>query len=356
MSESAPPAAAPARARWLLPTLWALTTACLVVAFARIEWRGVAELIAAVHPALLAAAVVANFAIIPLWVLQWKVFLPPAPSPSLRRLFEVISIKSTVSNGGPPLAGHAAGVHLLATRGGAGWPAALSVLALDQLTEGTAKVLLLAAVAAAAPMPDALRGVALALGAGVGALWAGMLTLARWPAGPSRPDGESALGARGLRARAQDVLAAASRHLEALRHPGILALGVALALGMKAAELGGILAVQWALGVKVGLGASLLVLACVGLATMVSVTPANLGVYEASAFAAYRLAGVDAEMATALALVQHVVFLVPVAGTGWALVTLRGVRGALVTGGGGSNGVRMGEPVRLGEGATEPVE
>jgi uncharacterized membrane protein YbhN (UPF0104 family) len=100
--------------------------------------------------------------------------------------------------------------------------------------------------------------------------------------------------------------------------------GLALALAMKAAELGGIWAVQRGFGVDLGLGGSLLVLASVSLATMVSVAPANLGVYEASAFAAYRLAGVDPEMATALALAQHAVYLLPATGTGWLLLTLTG--------------------------------
>jgi uncharacterized membrane protein YbhN (UPF0104 family) len=117
-----------------------------------------------------------------------------------------------------------------------------------------------------------------------------------------------------------------AEHVRTARRPRTILVGVVLALGMKAAELLGILAVQRALGVEVELGVSLLVLASVAVATMLSVSPANLGIYEASAFAAYRLGGIPVETGAALALVQHAVFLVPATGIGWALLTWRGIR------------------------------
>ena len=67
--------------------------------------------------------------------------------------------------------------------------------------------------------------------------------------------------------------------------------------GHEEAELGGILAVQRSLGLDLPVGTALLVLASVNFATIVSISPGNLGVFEAASFAAYRLAGVSAEHA-----------------------------------------------------------
>ena len=99
--------------------------------------------------------------------------------------------------------------------------------------------------------------------------------------------------------------------------------GVALALLMKGAEAVGMFAVQTALAVEIPATSTLVVLAAVSLATMLPLAPGNLGVYEGAAFLAYRWAGVDAETALALALLQHVALLAAMAGSGWVAVTFR---------------------------------
>jgi uncharacterized membrane protein YbhN (UPF0104 family) len=53
---------------------------------------------------------------------------------------------------------------------------------------------------------------------------------------------------------------------------------------------------------------------------MLSITPANLGVYEGSAFFALRASGVPAEQALAAAVLLHVSYLLPIAGVGWTLL------------------------------------
>ena len=70
--------------------------------------------------------------------------------------------------------------------------------------------------------------------------------------------------------------------------------------GMKLAELVAIVAVQAAYGVNFGFGASLLVLATAILATMLPLSPGNLGTYEGSMFLVYRYLGVAPELAVAL--------------------------------------------------------
>jgi hypothetical protein len=46
-------------------------------------------------------------------------------------------------------------------------------------------------------------------------------------------------------------------------------------------------------------------------------------VYEGSAFLVFTALGVDADMALALAIVQHVVYLIPLAGIGWVVSMTR---------------------------------
>lgn len=84
-----------------------------------------------------------------------------------------------------------------------------------------------------------------------------------------------------------------------------------------------------ALGVGIPVRSGVLVLAAVHLATMAPVVPANLGVYEAAAFAACRLTGIGAETALGL-VVQHAAYLLPLAGVGWGLLVAEGLRPASV--------------------------
>ena len=71
------------------------------------------------------------------------------------------------------------------------------------------------------------------------------------------------------------------------------------------------------------MAAATLVLAALAIATLMPVAPANIGVYEAVVFAAYRYMGVPAETALGLAVVQHICFLIPTLGTGYVTMTLR---------------------------------
>jgi len=307
--------------RWIAG--WLLLTALAAAAFLSVEWEGVLVALSRVESGWLLVAVASNFIILVIWASQWYLLLPSQlRSLSRFRVFEIVSTVSTVANGGPVLSGQAAGVHLL-SRTGAEHSAGLSVVAMDQLAEGAAKLAVVLAVALVVPLPGMLRGGLLGLAGGVALLAVGLGWAARRGRTPSIP---AAVPRSEALARWVGRFA---RHLEALRSPRTVVSALGLALAMKVAELGGIMAVQVALGAGFDPGRSLLVLASVALATMVTVTPANLGIYEASAFAAYRLAGVDPATATALAVVQHVAFLIPAAGTGWLLLSLREVRRAL---------------------------
>ena len=92
---------------------------------------------------------------------------------------------------------------------------------------------------------------------------------------------------------------------------------------MKLGEALAILGVQKSFGVDLPIWGALLILAALNLTTLVPLTPGNLGVYEATAFFIYRYLGIGPEQALALALVQHLCFLLPLAGTGYIFILLR---------------------------------
>lgn len=297
---------------------WGVLTVLVVVAARTVAWGDVAHAVAGAHPLWLAAAVAANGAILLLATGQWLLFLPGSARVSPRRMFSIVAITSTVSNGGPPLAGHATGIHLLATRGGLGHAGGVSLTLLDQVAEGLAKWALLAVAAAVVPGFTS-RGLGVAVIVGVPALAAAALLLAHRGHHLERLEARvRGWGARVLRFVVQGV-----HHLEALRRPRRFLAGVGLALLQKVAEGAAIAAVAAALGLALPPWVVVAALVAVNLTTLVSVTPANLGLYEGAAFLVYRAGGLDAETAAALAVVQHALYLLPLAGTGWAILTLQ---------------------------------
>ncbi len=287
-------------------------TLLLVVALQDIDWERLLQLLRALRLPWLALAIGLNASIIVLWSLQWRVLVPGEGSVTWANIFLVVSAMAMISNSVPFMIGQASGVLLLARYGGIGHASALSVYTMEQVAEGIAKLTVVVGVALFAPLPAGLARAVQGLAVLVSVLGVTFVVLAfrfRHPPAAVRP--ADALG------RVKHFGARWAHSLEGLRTPRVFAVGVALALGMKAAELGGILAIQQSLGLDLPVGTALLVLASVNFATIVSVTPGNLGVFEAASFAAYRLTGVSPEHALTLSLLQHVCYLIPMVGVGY---------------------------------------
>jgi uncharacterized membrane protein YbhN (UPF0104 family) len=137
----------------------------------------------------------------------------------------------------------------------------------------------------------------------------------------------------GRRARLRAFVARWAAGLEALRAPHRFALALLAALVMKAAEAGGWFAVERAFAHGGGLlpatlpkASPLLALAAVSLASAISASPGNVGIYELAAFGAYRRLGVGSDAALALAVAGHVCYMLPFVGAGWVILTVRAVR------------------------------
>lgn len=211
--------------------------------------------------------------------------------------------------------GHASAVFLLARRGGIGDHAALSVLALDQLGEGIVKVTLFLLVALLVPLPVWMRATVSIVCIGVAVLFVVLVVVAHNHQRITTSDD------RGTVARLRLFAAKWAAGLDALRSVRRSALSLGWVAAMKAVTGLAIMAVQHAFGVDVGIAGTLLVLAAMIFASMLPVAPGNLGTYEASVFFAYRQLGVGADQALAMALVQHVCFMLPAVGIGYGFIS-----------------------------------
>jgi uncharacterized membrane protein YbhN (UPF0104 family) len=310
------------RRRTVAFVAWAVLTTLAIVAFRTIEWRLAFEAMRQLHPGWLVIAVTLNAAILLPWAAFWGLLVPRRRMVPYGRMLEVTAMSAAAMNTLPALAGHATGIALLERRAGIGREGALSVIALDQLGEGMAKLTLFLLIGVLVPMPDWIRPGVVAGALTVGAMLVGLV----WMSHRHRdgdPDEQPRHGAWGERLRAFGARWASS--LEALRSWRLSLAGLGLALLVKATEGLAIVAVQYAFRIDVSVATTLLVLGTLTLATLVAVTPGNLGTYEAAVFFAYRYMGVPPEQALPLAIVQHVVFLVPVVGIGYALLMARGI-------------------------------
>lgn len=306
-------------ARWVVPAIWLVLAAALAVAIRNLPWSRALVETRHAEVGWLAAAVAANTLILPLWALEWRLLVPGVVRVAYATMFEVIAVTAAVLNSIPFLAGEASGVALLIGRAGLTRGAALSVLAMDQVLVGFAKLAVVGLAAVYAPLPAWLRTGMLALVMAVGASLAVLVPLAhRWTTLRDR-----------LAERTSRVSAVAARlvewgiHFDALRDWRRTWRVALLALAKKFAELLAVLATQMAFGLEPSLAAGLLVMSALAVTTLLPVAPANLGVYEATVFAAYRYLGVPGETALGLAVVQHACFLLPALAAGPLTVTLR---------------------------------
>jgi uncharacterized membrane protein YbhN (UPF0104 family) len=189
------------------------------------------------------------------------------------------------------------------------------VMALDQLGEGLAKVSIFLVVALAAPIPGWMRIGVATVSAAVAGLLLALVIAAHGHARLKPPEG----GRLSLIARGRLFAAHWAERMETLRSVKRSLLALLLAIGTKAAEFAGLLAVQHAFGVELSIGSTALVLAAVVLGSILPLAPGNVGTYEAAAIVAYRHLGVDPSMATILAVASHVCFMIPSIGIGYLL-------------------------------------
>ena len=280
---------------WRAARICGLVALTLIVAASlrNVDWARTGAALRDARPGWIVVAVAANTTILACWAAFWRALRPrDERRVSYGRMFEITSTASSLMNTLPFGGGHASSVVLLIKRGETTQRGALSTLALDQLGEGIVKVMILFIAGIAVPLPVWMRAALTTISLGVAAWLVALLVAARF-----------------------------TRELEILRSAWRSVIALACVGAMKGAEFLAIASVQAAYEVHLSMGATLLVLATVILATMLPISPGNLGAYEASVFFVYRYLGISPELALSLALVQHVCFILPAVGVGYLFVS-----------------------------------
>ncbi len=314
------------RRRWAVIAAWIVATVVIVLALRLVDWPRTWESMRTAKPAWLLVGIVCNGAILVIWAAVWQTVLPPGHRVPLRRLAEITSLTSMALNTLPFLVGEASGMLLLAKRARLGHAAALSVLAVDQLLLGIAKICLLLLVGVFVPLPASMRRGLIGLAVGVSVMLALLIFMAHRGLGVTTDEARS-----GVMPAVRRLIADWAHGLESLRSWRKFFSAFLLEIAKKGAEMAAIVAVQRAFGLELPFSHSLLILGALNLVTVIPVSPANIGVYEAAVYFAYEYLGVASEKAFAVAVVQHVCYLIPLAGTGYVILSWRQLRRATIS-------------------------
>jgi uncharacterized protein (TIRG00374 family) len=256
-----------------------------------------------------------NACIMGIWASLWRLLLSKNKSVSFARTFQAISFMSSSCNTIPFPGGHAVGVMALAKRAEVGQAVALSVLVLDQLMEGFAKIFVLVLVSTFVPLPDKM-GQAILIFIILIALFALIMFYLAHKKQSIRNEKETL----SIVNKFSDSMSRWSAHLDVLRDARVFSLGLLLALLMMFAQTFGLWAVQKSLSLDLPIWVPILVMGALNLATVIPITPGNFGVYEGTVFLVYQFCGLTPELALSLGLLQHLCFLIPMGGTGYIVL------------------------------------
>jgi glycosyltransferase 2 family protein len=295
--------------------LWIFAAGILYLCLQSIDLDQAWNELSKATPSWLFLGIFFNIGILGFWAALWYLLLPKKISVPFVRVFQANSFMSTSCNTIPFPGGHAVGVMILARRAKVGHTVALSVLALDQLMEGFAKIFVLILVTIFVPLPELMEQAILIFIAVIGFFASIMFYFAHKK--PEAREGHEAVSVTG---KARAFVSSWSVHLEILRDMRIFSLGLLLALLMMLSQTLGIWAVQKSLNLDLPVWAPILVMGALNLATVLPITPGNFGVYEGTAFLIYNFCGLSPELALSLALLQHLCFLVPMVGTGYLVL------------------------------------
>jgi len=268
----------------------------------------------------LVAAFLFNLSILLVWTSLWSVLIPKAIFVPFQNLLQANSFMSTSCNSIPFPGGHAVGLVLFARLAQIQHSVALSVLALDQMMEGIVKVVVLILAASFSPLPEQMEQ-SIQVFIILIFLFIAIMFYAAYKIPEVKNSDEKF--SFSLIFKFKKFVSQWAGHLEILRDYRVFSSGLFLALVMMVLQALGIWATQMSLGQELPFWTTILVMAALNLATIFPITPGNFGVYEATAFLIYKFAGLSPEMALSLAFLQHICFLVPMAGTGWVVLLIR---------------------------------
>ena len=295
--------------------MWAFAAVLLYLCLQSIDLEQAWNEFSRANPLWLLLGVFFNACILAVWSSLWYLLIPEKISVPFIRIFQANTFMSTSCNTIPFPGGHAVGVMALARRAQVGHSLALSVLALDQLMEGFAKIFVLSLVAFFVPLPDKMEQAILVFIVLIAFFASIMFYFAH-----KKPVVRMESGKKSFTGKISAFVYRWSGHLEILRNLRIFSFGLLLALLMMFAQTLGIWAVQKSLSLDLPVWSTILVMGALNLATVLPITPGNFGIYEGTVFLIYQFCGLSPELALSLALLQHICFLFPMVGMGYLVL------------------------------------
>jgi glycosyltransferase 2 family protein len=268
----------------------------------KLDLRGGAHVAASASPGWLIFAALLNFPFALMQSLRWKLLIRAAGRLPLLSAFRYLLASRAASNLLPARAGELVRIYLPSARDGLPPVSCASILLIERFFDAAGLAAISIPLLLVPAVPGWVRSGVLVL---VGSALAGLTAT-------------FVLAFRGSRKRTS-ILDRIAQAAEPVRNLPVLAGVVGITLVDWVAEAGMVAACMAAVGLPVTMESALLVLLAVNLGLVVQVTPANVGPYEASAILALAALGLTGPKAVAMAVLYHLVQVVP--------VTLAGLEG-----------------------------
>jgi len=291
----------------------ALSAALFYVCFQHVNLKKWAQALQDFHYSFLALAFLSISSILFLKTVQWRIFLNGEQTITFRRLFQNISLWLMMVNLFPFWFGEAFVIYLLGHREGIGKIRMLSVIALDQASEGLSLLGVFGVLGISSVLPEwMMRGMRVVLGLTL-SFFIILFALAHryrdWEEKP-RP-------LVGIWQRFKYLFSKWAHRLSILRSGRKTLAAILLSCSVKGAEALALFLLQRGLDLTVPFWAPFLVIAALNLALMIPLAPGNLGIFEAVVFFVYQYLGVNSEKALSLAILYHLVYSLPLVVTGY---------------------------------------
>ena len=312
-------AQAPAsRSRLIWIAIWALIAVGLAFAASSLSWSDVLNAALRADPLWLVIALLVNLANAPLWSMCWRCLVGRSLQAKPFGVVRVLAVVLAAIQAFSVLGGGATAFVLVTGRLGLSKMAAVSLLALDTLTTGLTKTLMVGAALAVLPGSALLRGI------GAGLLAAAAVALGAFIAfSRSRERLYKMAARRNARVRVWiEHLGDMTSHLDVVRSPARLGGAVFFMFARRMCEGLAAWCVAVACGIPVGPEIILLAVAAIAISTLIPGPPGHVGLYELAVVGAYQWVGIAPETALAAALLQHALFLVSVLAPGALIIAL----------------------------------
>lgn len=258
------------------------------------------------------------------WVksFQWKCFSKDKREISFVRLFEAISMWLMMVNVLPFWMGEAFLIYVLGQHYQFGKTYSTSLLTLDQIFEGLSLVCVFALLQGAHHIPVWMQLPIQIFFAGSSFFYICLLILAyRFRHSHQKLDTQMK-----FKNRLFQTFKNWASELSLLHRFIPTLCSLFLALCIKALEYLSLYILQWGLGLMLPWWAPLLMIAGLNLALMIPMTPANLGVFEATLFYLYQNLGVAPGSSIAIAILYHALYLFALLAPGYMVFLSKGFR------------------------------